>query len=93
MGRKEITPTALRLAEVKEARDERIYQEKRDAAGFISDTDYDTWLVLEELRALTLAERRAAHENVKPPRPPTTVTINGTVLDQTLGIRGPVGGI
>lgn len=57
-----------RLVELKEERDERLYTEARVAAGFTNGTDYDTWLILEELRKLTLAERKAAEDKKNPPK-------------------------
>lgn len=53
---------AGRLAELKKERDERIYEEAREAAGFDNWVDYENWLVLEELRTLTLSERAVAVE-------------------------------
>lgn len=53
--------TAGRLAELKAKSERRKYEEKREAAGFGEDSDYNKWLELEELRYLTLDERRASN--------------------------------
>ena len=57
-----------RLVELKQERSDRIYAEAVAAAGFDDDTDYDAWLVLEELRKLTLAERKAIADKENPPK-------------------------
>jgi hypothetical protein len=87
-----------RLLELQTERDDRLYNEAVSAAGFDDSDDYDTWLVLEELRKLTLSERKAAADKENPPKTSgTSFTINSGVIGfdgpspWTSHVRGPQG--
>jgi hypothetical protein len=88
-----------RLTELKTKSETRLYVDAREAAGFTENDDYDTWLVLEELRKLTLAERKAVEEEKNPPKSRgglVTNVLNDYAAVATAvahaNIRGPAGG-
>jgi hypothetical protein len=65
-----------RLVELKKDREARLYDEAKESAGFEFADDYDAWLVLEELRKLTLAERKAIADKENPPKTNGNISIS-----------------
>ncbi|KQW07622.1 hypothetical protein ASC66_01080 [Leifsonia sp. Root4] len=55
-----------RLANLRDKKEEREHKEAVERAGFDNAGDYEAWRVLEDLRALTLSERRAAEIAAEP---------------------------
>ncbi|RZU64897.1 hypothetical protein EV379_1208 [Microterricola gilva] len=69
-----------RLATLRDAKEKREYEEQVEHAGFDNPDDYDAWQVLEDLRKLTLSERRAAEAAAEPKK-----ANGGLVVSRSLG--------
>ena len=89
---RDITNAQKRLDRLQAKRAEREHNETVHRAGFNNSDDYDAWRVLEDLRNLTLSERRAAEEAAAPKKAAgASITINSTGMRDNGGIVGHPG--
>ena len=78
------TGTAERLETLKQEAKDRQYADAMKTAGFTDSSDYDAWLVLEEVRKLTKAAAKAKAEAeyaaANPSKPASGGIISGSLM-------------
>lgn len=79
----EIENAQVRLDRLREKKKEREYKEAARDAGFDKLADYAAWKVLDELRHLTISERRAVADAKRPKTVLNggSIQINGQLSD------------
>jgi len=77
----DIENAQARLERLREKKAKREHKEEVERAGFSLSEDYEAWRVLEDLRALTLSERRAAVLAAEPKRANGGLVVNGSLGD------------